>query len=125
MARISLVIALAFIFSAPPSMALEERFKDLFDKQEGCFVISDLSSGKVLEEYNEKRCAKRFAPQSSFKIAAALMAFEKGVFENENQVIKWDGVARDRKEEDKDQTPYTWMKYSVVWVTQWITPQLG
>ena len=88
MVKLSPFIASAFLFSAQSSMAFEESdFRNSFDKQEGCFVVLDLSDGKVFQEYNEKRCAERFAPQSSFKIAAALMAFEKGVLKNENQVL--------------------------------------
>ena len=38
------------------------------------FILSkrQVSTGKIIEEYNGKRCAERFSPCSSFKIAAAL-----------------------------------------------------
>ncbi len=42
----------------------------------------------------------------------------------DDQVIKWDGRKSGRDEENRDQTPFTWMGQSVVWVTQWITPKL-
>ena len=53
------------------------------------------------------------------------MAFEKKVLKDDNQVIKWDGVKRERAELDQDQTPYTWMSNSAIWVTSWIMPQIG
>jgi beta-lactamase class D len=100
-------------------------FKKEFVDRDGCFLISDLKTGKIISEYNSKRCQERFSPCSSFKIAAALMAFEKRVLKDENQVIKWDGVKRERVELNQDQTPYTWMSNSAIWVTSWIMPQLG
>lgn len=100
-------------------------YKPAFGARDGCFVLSQISTGKIIEEYNSKRCTERFSPCSSFKIAAALMAFEKGILKDDNQVVKWDGVKRDREELNQDQTPYSWMKNSAMWVTQWITPQLG
>jgi beta-lactamase class D len=97
----------------------------LFSGRDFCVVISDLSTGKVIREYNPARCAERLSPCSSFKIAAAVMAFEKNILKDDHQVIKWDGIHHDREELNQDQTPYTWMSDSVLWVTAWITPQLG
>lgn len=114
-----------FGYSAQALPTTTPDYKAIFGQRDGCFLLSDLSTGKVIEEYNVKRCAERLSPCSSFKIAAALMAFDKGILKNENQIIKWDGVKRDREELNKDQTPYNWMKNSAMWVTQWITPQLG
>jgi beta-lactamase class D len=53
------------------------------------------------------------------------MAFEKGVLKDENQIVKWDGIKRDRPELNQDQTAFTWKSESVKWVTEWIMPQLG
>ncbi|WP_408097224.1 penicillin-binding transpeptidase domain-containing protein [Peredibacter sp. HCB2-198] len=100
-------------------------FKKHFSDREACFTISDLNTGKIIAEYNSPRCDERIPPNSSFKIAASLMAFEKGVFKDENQVIKWDGVKRDRPEINQDLTPMTFMSTSAKWVTEWIMPQLG
>lgn len=88
-------------------------------------MISEIESGKVLAEYNPERCKERVTPCSSFKIPAALMGFEKGILKDENQIIKWDGVKRGRTEENRDQTPQTWMRDSVKWVTEWIMSQIG
>ncbi|MEZ0392743.1 MAG: penicillin-binding transpeptidase domain-containing protein [Pseudobdellovibrionaceae bacterium] len=100
-------------------------FKKVFGERDGCFLISDLQTGKVLAEYNQTRCKERFSPCSTFKIPAALMAFEKGIFKDENHLIPWDHVKRDREELNKDQTPFTFMSNSAKWVTEWILPQIG
>jgi beta-lactamase class D len=100
------------------------NFQSLFRDRDVCFVMKQISTGQIVESYNPKRCAERFSPNSTFKIPAALMAFEKGILKTENQVIKWDGTHNDREELNQDQTPFSWMDRSVVWVTQWITPQL-
>lgn len=100
-------------------------FKKHFAEREACFTISDFNNGKVIAEYNSLRCFKRIPPNSSFKIAASLMAFETGIFKDENLVIKWDGVKRDRPEINQDLTPMTFMSTSAKWITEWIMPQLG
>ena len=103
----------------------EVNFKKIFSDRDACFLISDIQSGKVFAEFNRKRCEVRYSPYSTFKIPAAIMAFEKGILKSENQVIKWDGIKRGRKEIDQNMTPFTWISESAKWVTEWIMPQLG
>ncbi len=100
-------------------------YKNIFSDRDGCFIITDLATGKIVDEYNSARCKKRFSPYSTFKVSAALMAFEKGVFKDENHIVKWDGVKRDRTELNQDLTPLTFMSLSAKWVTEWIMPQIG
>lgn len=100
-------------------------FKKTFSDRDACFLIADLETGKIIAEHNPKRCKERFSPCSSFKVPAALMAFDKGILKNENQVVKWDGIKRARQEENQDQTPITWMSNSIKWVTEWAMPQVG
>jgi beta-lactamase class D len=99
--------------------------KSEFGNRDACLIMTDLSSAKTVIQYNQERCNLRLSPCSSFKIPIALMAFEQGILKAETQVIKWDGKVRGRKELNQDQTPLTWMSHSAMWVTQWITPQLG
>jgi beta-lactamase class D len=114
---------LLLFVSTPAAAGIDLRAA--FGSRDACFVLQDIKTGKRVEEHNADRCRQRFSPCSSFKIAAALMAFESGVLKDENQVIKWDGKKREIAEHNQDLTPITWMKYSAMWVTQWITPQLG
>ncbi len=119
-------IALMFLLSiGPRPAAAGVDFKKVFADRDACFLISELESGKIVSQYNEKRCKERFSPCSTFKIPAAVMAFDKGILKDENQVVKWDGIKRDRSELNQDQTPFTWMKESIKWVTEWIMPQVG
>lgn len=118
----SLLIASTIFLQASAVAGSKPDYKLAFGQRDGCFLLSDLKTGRTIEEFNAKRCIERFSPCSSFKIAAALMAFESKVLKDNNQVIKWDGVTRDREELNQDQTPYSWMKNSAIWVTQWIPP---
>jgi beta-lactamase class D len=52
------------------------------------------------------------------------MAFNEGII-NQDTIFKWDGKKGVLPTHDQDQTPLTWLKYSVVWVSQQLTPQLG
>jgi beta-lactamase class D len=103
----------------------EVDFKNVFHDRDACFLVSELELGKTIAEYNPQRCKERFSPCSSFKIAAALMAFEKGILKDKSQIIKWDAVKRSRPEENRDQTPLTWMSDSVKWVTEREMRQVG
>ncbi len=100
-------------------------FKKAFQDRDACFLISELETGKILAEHNPKRCQEQVTPCSSFKVPAALMAFEKGILKDENQIVKWDGIKRGRAEENRDQTAQTWMSDSIKWVTEWVMPQVG
>jgi len=122
----NIFLILATLFFSSFALAHNKvDYKKIFGDRDGCFIISDLRTGKIVDEYNSERCKARFSPYSSFKIAASLMAFETGVFKNENQIIKWDGVKRGREEIDQDLTPFTFMSRSAKWVTEWIMPQVG
>jgi beta-lactamase class D/beta-lactamase class D OXA-1 len=52
------------------------------------------------------------------------MAFNQGTI-NQNTVFTWDGKKGVIPEHEQNQTPQTWLKYSVLWVSQQITPKLG
>lgn len=53
------------------------------------------------------------------------MAFNQGILQDENTLIKWDNINRDFAQWNQNQTPKTYLQYSTVWVSQWITPQIG
>jgi beta-lactamase class D len=60
-----------------------------------------------------------------FKVPLAVMAFDAGVLKDESQILKWDGKKDIRPELNKDHDAKTWMRDSVVWFSQRITPKLG
>ncbi len=71
------------------------------------------------------RCVVQVSPCSTFKVALAVMAFDKGILKDENTTYKWDGVDRGITSWNRDTSAADWIKNSVVWYSQRITPQLG
>lgn len=97
---------------------------EYFNGKSGCFLLYNLNENKIVTIYNPTRCSEKMSPDSTFKIALSLMAFDKGLI-TQKTVFKWDGVDRKFSAWNEDQTPNTWLKYSVVWVSRKLTPQLG
>src|SRR5689334_7997960 len=95
------------------SPAAEIDFPKFFQVKDGCFLLYDLKSGKVVQRFNEKRCEERFAPCSTFKVPLSLMAFDQGILTNEKTTYKWDGVDRGRPDVNRDTSAADWIKYSV------------
>jgi beta-lactamase class D len=96
-----------------------------FDGLDGCFILHDLKSDKTLVEYNVPRCRQRLPACSTFKIPLALMAFDSGVLSSASTSFKWDGVKHSLPPWNADHTAASWMKDSVVWVSQRLTPLIG
>lgn len=97
------------------------------DKYDGCFILYNLTTNKIEIKYEtpNKRCDQSIPTNSTFKIPLALMAFDQHLI-TESTVFKWDGKTKSKIEGwNQDQTPYTWQKYSVVWVSQQISPKIG
>jgi beta-lactamase class D len=115
-------LAMLMPFTLP---AVEVDFSQYFTNKEGCFLLYDLKSHRVIQRFNEKRCALRVAPCSTFKVPLAVMAFDRGILQDENTTFKWDGVDRGRPAVNRDTSAADWLKCSVVWYSQRITPQLG
>lgn len=95
-----------------------------FANKSGCFILYDLNRNTVVEKYNSPRCSQQISPNSTFKIALSLMAFDQKLI-TQKTIFKWDGQHRMLPVWNQDQTPQTWLKNSVVWVSQVLTPQLG
>jgi len=105
--------------------AFQPDYENIFKGYDGCFMLYDNSSKKMVSKYNpNNRCSQRIPVNSTFKIPLALMAFDAKVI-NKNTVFKWNGNRYELPGWSGDQTTASWEKYSVVWVSQQITPQLG
>jgi len=100
------------------------NYDQVFAGKDACFILYNIYTNRIVEEYNPKRCKERIAPNSTFKVPLSLMAFDKGVI-TESTVFKWDGQKREMESWNQNQTPRTWEQYSVLWVSQQITPKLG
>jgi beta-lactamase class D len=114
---------LVSIFSR--AQAAEPDFAKIFQGKDGCFILYDLKTDKVVCQYNVARCGQELSPCSTFKIAISVMAFDKGILKSGNTTFKWDGIDRGNPNWNRDTSATDWLKNSVVWYSQRITPQLG
>ncbi|MBA2651130.1 MAG: class D beta-lactamase [Tatlockia sp.] len=103
----------------------KQDYQRLLKNYNACFILYNLNENKIVSEYNPNNyCNTRLSPDSTFKIPLSLMAFNQGIIK-QSTVFKWDGKTRDYADWNQDLTPHTWLKYSSVWVSQLLTPQLG
>jgi beta-lactamase class D/beta-lactamase class D OXA-1 len=110
------------MFGGAAAVADSDRFA--FPKgQNGCFLLKEIGTGKTILEFGDA-CRERVSPCSTFKVPLALMALDSGVITEETP-FAWDGRKRLVEDWNRDQTPRSWLRDSVVWVSQKITPQLG
>ena len=102
------------------SLDLSEEFQDY----EGSFVLYD-SAGKTWKIYDLARAQKRVAPDSTYKIYAALHGLEEGVISPEESEMEWDGRSCPFAEWERDQNLTSAMHNSVNWYFQRIDAGLG
>jgi beta-lactamase class D len=100
------------------------NLSSFFQGKSACFLLFNLTQKQWVTTYNPAQCAERVSPYSTFKVPLSLMAFDQHLI-TQNTVFKWNGQDKGRPDWNHDQTPQTWLKYSVVWVSQLLTPQLG
>lgn len=95
-----------------------------FDNKSGCYILYDVNQNKVVEQFGAKHCEKRIAAHSTFKIPLSVMAFDQHLI-SQNTVFEWDKKERWLPDWNKNQTPKSWLTYSIVWVSQELTPKIG
>jgi beta-lactamase class D len=96
-----------------------------FEGLDACFILYNLKTRKIEKVVGETRCRERVAPCSTFKVPLAVMAFDSEVLKDENTLYKWDGVDRGIAAWNRDHTAAGWMRESVVWYSQELTPKIG
>lgn len=102
-----------------------QEYATHFKNYNACFILYNLNKHQIVTEYNpDNRCNERLSPDSTFKVPLSLIAFNQGII-NQKTVFKWNGTKGVLPEHEQDQTPASWIKYSVLWVSQELTPQLG
>jgi beta-lactamase class D len=114
---------LIFLFIVSCSSA--RKPETIFEAKEGCFLLYNMKTDSFDKVIGEDFCKQSYPPFSTFKIPLAVMAFDSKVLRDENVVLKWDGVRDSREEVNRDHNAKTWMRDSVVWFSQRITPKLG
>ncbi len=72
-------------------------------------------------------CSKRHPPNSTFKIALALMGYQEGILLDEThpEVPFQVGFEDSLDIWKQAHNPSSWVKNSVVWYSQWLTQQMG
>lgn len=95
-----------------------------FVNMKGCFLLYNLKTN-TFEKTVGEACQERLPACSTFKVPLAVMAFDSGILKDEKQVLKWDGEKRFLEAWNKDQDASIWMRESVVWFSQRLTPKLG
>jgi beta-lactamase class D len=106
------------------TFAAEPNYTKLFQNKSACFILYDATQHKLVSEYNPARCKEKITPASTFKVPLSIMAFDQKII-TQKTIFKWDGQNKGMSTWNQNQTPYTWLKNSVVWVSQMLTPQLG
>lgn len=111
-------------FDQGEDKVLSEDLSEIFQGYEGSFVLYD-SAGKTWMIYNLSGAKKRIAPESTYKIYAALHGLEEGVISPEDSYIAWDGSSSPFPEWERDQDLASAMENSVNWYFQDIDAQMG
>lgn len=123
-----LVFALLFSLScaSPPrtEKAAEKVAANPFIGLRGCFLLYNLRTQTFEKEIGET-CGEQYPACSTFKIPLAVMAFDSKVLRDANSKLSWSGKKEVREELNRDHTAQSWMKHSVVWFSQRITPMIG
>lgn len=96
-----------------------------FSNKNVCFLLYDLDQKKFERVINEENCRQEYAPASTFKVPLSLMAFDAGVLKDESTLFPWNKKHHMIESWNKDHTAASWMRDSVVWYSQVITPKLG
>lgn len=126
--KIKHLVAVIALFGMTDVYAVAPTQKELaraFKGYSACMILVDTKTGKSIIKYNPSNsCATRISPDSTFKIPLSLMAFDLGLI-TESSVFIWDKKDKGMREWNQNQTPLTWEKFSVVWVSQQLTPQIG
>lgn len=116
--------ALIPVLASEPRAALPEGaviqtedLSEFFADREGCFVLYD-TSADIWILYNETHAAKRFSPDSTYKIYSALFALENQLIRPDSSILMYDGQSFPYPEWNQDQDLDSAMRNSVNWYFQ-------
>lgn len=91
---------------------------------DACIILRD-HTHEAIHYYNKDRCTRRFTPASTFKIFNSLVGLETAIAPDEQLIIKWDSVDRDRPEWNKDMNMREAFKVSNVAYYQELARRIG
>lgn len=98
--------------------------QDLFNNNDGCFVLYDASKDSW-QIYNKEAALTRISPVSTYKIYSALFGLETGIISSEQSLLSWNGQPYQYELWNSDQTLESAMQNSVTWYFQTIDQQIG
>ncbi len=122
---ISVISAEGIKTFASESVTQSRKEKNYFPQMKGCFLLYNVKKKTFDKVIGEENCREHWVACSTFKVPLAVMAFDSGVLKDENETLKWDGKKGSLESHNHDQNAKTWIKDSVVWFSQRLTPQLG
>jgi beta-lactamase class D len=102
----------------------ELEIHELFNGKEGTMVLKNLKTDKTYV-YNQKRSTKRLTPESTFKVANALIGLQTNAVRDEYEVKRWDGVVREYETWNRDHSLASAMRESAIWFYQDMARDIG
>lgn len=127
MIRYCLLLMLLLNACSPNNVKVDNSLSKYFDEQKvtGCFGLYDNGQNEFTI-YNLSRYRdSAYLPASTFKIVNSLIGIETGRIRDENMVIPWDGIHRQRSDWNKDLTMAEAFKVSSVPYYQAIARCIG
>ncbi|WP_436376945.1 class D beta-lactamase [Cytobacillus sp. BC1816] len=98
--------------------------EEAFAGTEGTMVLKNLKNDKVYV-YNKERSKERMTPESTFKVANALIGLETAAVRDEYEVKRWDGVEREFDSWNRDHSLASAMRESAIWFYQDLARTIG
>ncbi|WP_456287418.1 class D beta-lactamase [Paenibacillus sp. AK002] len=106
----------------PSSHGLE--LEQIFRKSHATLVLKNLKTDQVYT-FNSERSKQRFTPESSFKVANALIGLEVKSVADEYEVKRWDGIVREFPVWNRDHSLASAMRESAIWYYQAMARDIG
>ncbi|WP_395858200.1 class D beta-lactamase [Cytobacillus firmus] len=98
--------------------------EEAFAGTEGTMVLKNLKNDKVYI-YNKERSKERLTPESTFKVANALIGLETAAVRDEYEVKRWDGVEREFDSWNRDHSLASAIRESAIWFYQDLARTIG
>jgi len=117
---------LAWLSPRPPVMAGATQSDIALSSPStgSCFLLYEVGKGEVRRK-PAAVCARRVAPQSTFKIPHALAGLDAGVLSGAEATFKYDGSTQPFESWRRDHTLASALRSSVVWYFQRLAERLG
>jgi beta-lactamase class D len=98
--------------------------EEMFHDNQGTLIVKNLKTDRVYV-CNPDRSRQRFTPESSFKVANALIGLEVGAVRDEYDVKRWDGIVRPFEVWNRDHSLASAMRASAIWYYQAMARDIG